>query len=99
MIPFLIDLHGMVAGEKCEALTRLTRTFLDGLKELGATFSEGEAAFNLATVRHAWLCSRVFWEQDPANPSINHQRSESIQVTENLLDGSRQGEYKHLEGR
>jgi hypothetical protein len=99
MIPFLVDIHGHVPGDKAQALTAAIKEFVASLQHYGVTFTDGDAAFNMATVRHGWLCTRVFWEQDKAMPQINHQRNESIQVTENLLTGTTQGSYEHYAGR
>lgn len=98
MIPFLIDLHGYCQGEQAQAITEAARAFKAQLEASGATFPIDDQ-FSLATVRHAWLYSRNYWEQDSQNPSRNDQRSESIQVTENLMSGSRLGAYEHLKGR
>jgi hypothetical protein len=99
VIPFLIDIHGHLPGARAAEVTAATETFLETLRGLGVSFDVGDSAFNLATVRHGWLCSRQFWEQDPVNGAINHRRNESIQVTVNLLTGRTEGRYELLHGR
>jgi hypothetical protein len=99
VIPVLIDIHGYIPGPNAPQVTEAVKAFLAKLQaEHGLEFPTGELT-PLATVRHAWLYSRNYWEQDPGNPSRNDQRNESIQVTENLLDNSTIGSYEHLRER